>query len=148
MENVQFIWSLIEGTNDLVQTIRPDGGLEYVNKAWLHIMKYSIEDTSKLTIENIVFPGHIKEFKTYISRVLQGEKISGLELTLITKANDLVQVEASLFPRYDGDKVIAVDGFYRDVRDRKKAEEELREQRARTEFFIDLMTHDLTNIHQ
>jgi PAS domain S-box-containing protein len=148
MENVQFIWSLIEGTTDLVQTIRPDGGLEFVNKTWLNVMKYSIEETENLTIENIIFPGSIRDFKAHLSRVLQGEKFSGLEVTLITKDNELVPVEANLFPRYDQDEIIAIEGFYRDVRDKKKAEDELREQQSRTEFFIDLMTHDLTNIHQ
>ena len=148
MENVEFIWSLIEGTNDLVQTIKPDGSLEFVNGAWLDTMKYVVDETDELTIDDVIFPGAIGEFKLVMSHVLNGERIVGFKTILVSKDGEQIPVEANIFPRYDGKTIVAIEGFYRDVSARQKAEQELGEERSRAEFFIDLMTHDLTNINQ
>jgi signal transduction histidine kinase len=53
-----------------------------------------------------------------------------------------------MFPRITDDKIVSVTGFFRDVSERKKSEEKLSESRARTEFFVDCMVHDITNINQ
>jgi PAS domain S-box-containing protein len=148
MENVQMIWTLIEGTNDLVHSVRRDGHFDFVNRAWLNTLEYSDEDVLDLTVENVVFPGLLKEYQASASRVFAGESLTNIETTFVSKSGTLILAEGNLFPRYEEGKVVALQGFYRNVTDRKKSEEELREQRARTEFFVDLMTHDLTNINQ
>jgi len=142
------IWTLIEGTNDLVHSVRRDGHFDFVNQAWLKTLEYTDEEALDLTIENIVFPGSLKEYQASASRVFAGESLTNVETAFISKSGTLVFTEGNLFPRHEEGKVVALQGFYRNVTDRKKSEEELREQRARTEFFVDLMTHDLTNINQ
>jgi PAS domain S-box-containing protein len=148
MENVQMIWTLIEGTSDLVHSVRRDGHFDFVNRAWLNTLEYSDEEALDITIANIIFPGSLKEYQARASRVFAGESLINVETTFISKSGTLVLTEGNLFPRHEDGKVVALQGFYRNVTDRKKSEEELREQRARTEFFVDLMTHDITNINQ
>ncbi len=142
------IWALIEGTNDMVQSVRRDGYFDFVNRAWLNTLEYSDEDVLDLTIENVIFPGSLKEYQASASRVFAGESLTRVETTFVSKSGTLVLTEGNLFPRHEGNRVVALQGFYRNVTDRKKSEEKLQEQRARTEFFVDLMTHDLTNINQ
>jgi len=148
MENVQMIWTLIEGTNDLVHSVRRDGHFDFVNRAWVNTLEYSDEEVLDLTIEKVIFPGSLKEYQASASRVFAGESLTNVETTFVSKSGTLVPTEGNLFPRHEEGKVVALQGFYRNVTDRKKSEEKLREQRARTEFFVDLMTHDLTNINQ
>lgn len=142
------IWTLIEGTNDLVHSVRRDGHLDFVNRAWLNTLEYSDEEVLDLKIENVIFPGSLKEYQASASRVFAGEGLTNVETTFVSKSGTLIFTEGNLFPRNEGGKVVALQGFYRNITDRKKSEEKLREQRARTEFFVDLMTHDLTNINQ
>ena len=148
MKNVQMIWTLIEGTNDLVHSMKRNGRFDFVNRAWLNTLEYSNEEVLDLTIENVIFPGSLKEYQANASRVFAGERLTNVETTFVSKSGTLVLTEGNLFPRHDGDKVVALQGFYRNVTERKKSEEKLQEERARAEFFVDLMTHDLTNINQ
>lgn len=142
------IWTLIEGTNDLVHSVRRDGHLDFVNRAWLSTLEYSDMEVLELTIEKVIFPGSLKEYQANASRVFAGESLTNVETTFVSKSGNLVFTEGNLFPRKEGSEVVALQGFYRDITVRKEMEENLREQRARTEFFVDLMTHDLTNINQ
>ncbi|MGY5862744.1 MAG: PAS domain S-box protein, partial [Candidatus Thorarchaeota archaeon] len=124
MENVQMIWTLIEGTSDLVHSVRRDGHFDFVNRAWLNTLEYSDEEALDLKIENIIFPGSLKEYQASASRIFAGERLTNVETAFISKSGTLVFTEGNLFPRHEDGKVVALQGFYRNVTDRKKSEEE------------------------
>ena len=148
MESVKLIWTLIEGTNDLVQSVRSDGTIEYVNKSWLRALGYTAEEFPDLHLSDVVYPPHLNEYEEYVARVMKGETLSDIQVSLVKKDGTQVHVEGNLYPRYEGNRAASTIGFYRDITERKQAEAMIRQERARTQFFGDLMTHDLTNIHQ
>ncbi|MGQ4911504.1 MAG: PAS domain S-box protein [Candidatus Thorarchaeota archaeon] len=148
MENLQLLLSIIEGSNDLIQSVEPSGRFEFVNSAWLRTLGYSDAEVPALELKDVIFPGGLKKLKKLIDEAHSGRHVSNVSVTFVTKDGEMVYTEGSLFPRREGSKIIAAVGFFRNVTDRKKTEEELNEERARTEFFVDLMVHDLTNIHQ
>ncbi len=148
LENLQLVLSLIDGTNDLIHSIEPDGSFEFVNRAWLVTLGYSEKDLRELKVKDILFPGYLKKHQELISQVLKGKTKTDVEVVLVTKEGDTRVVEGSLFPRREEDRIVAATGFFRDITDRRKTEEELAESRARNEFLVDLMAHDLMNINQ
>lgn len=148
MEEIQLLLSLFEGTNDLIHSIEPDGEFEFVNRAWLETLGYSDKDVGDLRLKDILFPGHLGTHQKLVSRVLKGESKTGVEVVFMTKDGRTVTVEGNLFPRREGRKIIAATGFFRDVTSRRETEKRLEESKARTEFFVDLMVHDLMNINQ
>ena len=148
MEKLQLILSLIEGTNDLIQSVTPDGRFEFVNKAWLKTLGYVDDELESLTLKNIIFPGQMKKHSELVGRILAGQKLTNVEVTFVTKDGEQIFTEGNMFPRITDDKIVSVTGFFRDVSERKKSEEKLSESRARTEFFVDCMVHDITNINQ
>jgi PAS domain S-box-containing protein len=148
MENLQLFISLVEGTNDLIQSVDEEGKFEFVNRAWFETLGYETKELDSLTLNEILFPGYVKKHTLLISQVLKGEIVTDVEVTFVSKSGDLVHLEGNLFPRKEGSKILAATGFFRDVTDRKEAEEKLKEARARTEFFVDLMVHDIANINQ
>ncbi len=148
MEKLQLILSLIEGTNDLIQSVTPDGRFEFVNKAWLKTLGYVDDELESLTLKDVIFPGQMKKHSELVGRILGGQKLTNVEVTFVTKDGDQVFTEGNMFPRMVNDTIVSATGFFRDVSERKKSEEKLNESRARTEFFVDCMVHDITNINQ
>ena len=148
MESFQLILSLIEGTNDMIHSVMADGSFEFVNRAWMEILGYIDGDIKKLRLENIIYVGHMKSHQELVEDILKGESRTGVEVTFVTKDGAMVHVEGNLFPHREGSKIISATGFFRDVTERKETEEQLKEARSRTEFLVDLMVHDLTNINQ
>ena len=148
VEDFKLFISLIEGTNDLIHSITPEGEFEFVNRAWLETLGYDGNEIKNIKLKNILFPGQIKKHQDQVESVFNGESLSDVEITFLTKEGDLVYCEGNLFPHREQSKISAVHGFFRNVTERRKTEEALNEAKARTEFFVDLMVHDITNIHQ
>ena len=148
MEKLQLILSLIEGTNDLIHSVTPDGSFEFVNQAWLKSLGYKEEEIKSLNMKDIIFPGQVKRHSELLGRILAGEKMIDVEVTFLTKGGEKLLAEGNLFSRSVNDVVVSATGFFRDVTVKKEMEEKLAEARARTEFFVDLMVHDITNINQ
>lgn len=148
MEKLQLLISLIEGTNDLIQSVTPDGRFEFVNKAWLKTLGYVDDELESLTLKDVIFPGQMKKHSELVGRILGGQKLTNVEVTFVTKDSEQIFAEGNMFPRMVDDTIVAATGFFRDVSERKKSEEKLSESRARTEFFVDCMVHDITNINQ
>lgn len=140
--------SFVDGTNDLIQSIRPDGSLEYVNSAWLRTLQYSDSEINEVKLKDFVFPGYFKQTEEYLSKVYEGKTIANFAATFFTKYGTPVQVEGKLFPRYQDDVVVAAIGILTNINEQNRILEELRHEQSRVEFLLDLMTHDLTNINQ
>jgi PAS domain S-box-containing protein len=148
MEQMQLILSLIEGTNDLIHSILPDGTFEFVNRAWLETLGYNETELAKLRVKDILFPGHIKSYEELIAKVLDGQTKTDIESIFVKRDGSSVFVEGNMFPRREGNAIIAATGFFRDVTSRKATELKLKEATSRNEFFVDLLVHDLMNINQ
>ena len=140
--------AFVEGTSDLIQSVKPDGSLEYVNSAWLRTLQYSINEIGAINLKDIIFPGYLRRTEEALTKVFRGEDISDFAATLVTKDGTPVQVEGRLFPRYDDKEVVSAGGIFTNINEQNRLLEELRHEQTRVEFLLDLMTHDLTNINQ
>ncbi|NHI82788.1 MAG: PAS domain-containing sensor histidine kinase [Candidatus Thorarchaeota archaeon] len=148
MENLQLIVSLIEGTNDLIHSIQADESMEFVNRSWLETMGYSHKDIETLKTKDYVFPGQIRKYQELVKEIFRGKTKKDVQVTFVTKNGDLIETEGNMFPRQEGGKVVAAVGFFRDVTEKMETKKRLQEAKADTEFFVDLMVHDIANIHQ
>ena len=148
MESYQLIISLIEGTSDLIHSLDSDGNFEFVNQAWLRTLEYTENEMHTLDLKDIITPGHVKKHLQLVSTIMKGESHAGVEVPLLTKSGNTVHTKANLFPRREGNKIVAATGFFRDVTEEKEMEKRLEELRSRSEWLVDLMVHDLTNINQ
>jgi PAS domain S-box-containing protein len=148
MDDEKLYKTLIEGTNDLIHSVKSDQSFEFINKAWSRTLGYSLEEVSELKLHNIIFPEVLEENKSMLASVLEGIAMTKFETIFIAKDGSRVYVEGNVFPRYEDDKVVAAQGFWRDVTDKKEAEMKLIEERKRADFLLDLMIHDVTNINQ
>ncbi len=140
--------ALVESASDLVLVVSLDGNVEYVNRAWLDAMGYTPDEAMALTVDEIMTPDSSEAYWEAIQAIRGGATMMSLDVRMLTKSGEVLILEGNLFPRVEEGQVVGVQGIYHDISARRLAEEEARRSHARTEFLLDLMTHDLMNINQ
>ncbi|MFW9835276.1 MAG: PAS domain-containing protein [Candidatus Thorarchaeota archaeon] len=137
-----------ENSLELMQSIRPDGTLEYVNQAWLNTLHYTESETLGISLKDFVFPGYVRRMRNALSAVMSGQRIQEFISTLQTKGGLPVRIEGSLFPRYNDKKIVAVGGIFQCVDKRAALLDRLMHERWRVDGLLDLMVHDLEIINE
>jgi PAS domain S-box-containing protein len=122
---------LIEGAYDMIQTLTPDGRLLSVNHAWLHTLGYTEAEVPQLTIFDIIHPDNIALCQNVLARLRKGESVTNLAVTFVTKDGRAIPVEGNATALLRNGEVVASHGFFRDVSERKRAEQALHELSGR-----------------
>jgi PAS domain S-box-containing protein len=119
---------LFENANDLIQSIRPDGSLQYVNRAWRETLGYTEEEIPNISVFDIIHPD-CDECGSAFKSVVFGEKSGRVETVFITKGGREIIVEGNISTVFDDGRFIGTRGIFRDITERKKAEEVLAAER-------------------
>jgi PAS domain S-box-containing protein len=135
--NEEKYYDLFENSNDMIQAVKPDGSLLYVNRAWKEKLGYRDEELSKLTIFNIIHPDSKEHCLKIFEKVLSGEKFEKVEAIFIRKDGKRIDVEGSINCRFEDGKPVSTRGIFRDVTKSKEMEKELRESENRLEAILD-----------
>lgn len=49
-----------DNSNDLMQSVTPDGRFRYVNNAWLQVLGYGKREVAGMTIRDIIHPDELE----------------------------------------------------------------------------------------
>lgn len=129
--------SLVETISDFVFTLDLKGRFSYLNPNFERITGYTQQDLIRHPFTEVLAPEYIKSTVGRFRRGLAGETIPIYEVEIRHKNGVKVPVELHVTSLVDADgKPIGRIGIARDITDRKRAEQELRnsEERYRTIF--------------
>jgi len=132
---------LFENANDLIQSVTPDGHFRYVNTAWRNVLGYSKEEVANLTLWDIIHPDYINHCREIFQKVMSGETANNVEAVFVTKDGRVVPVEGSVNCRFEGGKPVATRGIFRDITERKQAEEKIQQQNEFLNNILNSLTH-------
>lgn len=118
--------SLFQNAHDMIQSVALDGSIIFANRAWMETLGYSERELPKLNLFNIIHPDSKAHCMELFSRVMGGEAVDSVETTFVAKDGRSVLIEGTAAPRLLGGKVISSQGIFRDVTERRAAEEALR----------------------
>ncbi|MCG2722422.1 MAG: PAS domain S-box protein, partial [Thermodesulfovibrionales bacterium] len=118
--------SLIENAYDMIQSVAQDGHFNFVNSAWLNVMGYTRDELKNITVFDILHPNCVPHCMEDFHRVMSGESLSNIEAVFVAKDGRSIDVRGSVTPRVIGDKIIGSQGIFRDITERKRAEEAIR----------------------
>ncbi len=116
---------LLDNTNELIQSVTPDGRFRYVNRSWLQTLDYSEEEISNLNIFQIIHPDLLEHYRTQFTKIMSGEEIGPLEMAFVSKNGNKVIVEGNVTCKYEDGKPVYTRGIFRDITNRKYLEEQM-----------------------
>jgi PAS domain S-box-containing protein len=140
--------SVVETSHEMIQSVSPDGYFNFVNKAWHDILGYTEKELSELSLFDIIHLESLDHCQKMFKKVLAGERVTNVDAKFVTKDGGIIFVEGDVIGRYIDDKIVGTLGFFRDITDRKRLEDQLR-QTQKIEAIGTLaggIAHDFNNI--
>ena len=130
--------SLFEDAMDMIHIVDTNGIIIDANRAELETLGYTREEYIGKPLMGVIHPDRREDAMQAARSVLSGNSVHSHETVLITKSGEPIAVEVSAAPRVREGEVVAARAIVRDVRERKRAEEE---RRISEERFRSLMEH-------
>ena len=121
---------IAELSPDAIFRIEADGTIRYVSPAVEHLLGYAPDELVDEGFNVLVDPDSLETAVSGFQQVLDGEVVHDLPVVLRRKDGVRIDSEVSASPVYRGDDVHIVQGFARDVTERRDRERRLHRQRA------------------
>jgi len=115
---------LVETTDDLVQSVAPDGSIIFVNRAWEKALGYTEKDLAGISIFDIIHEDSREHCMEIFKQVMSGKKTDNLEAKFKAKDGRTVIVEGSASCRIENGKPVVTYGIFHDITDLKSAEKQ------------------------
>lgn len=130
-ESEQRLRTLFDNASDLIQAVSHNGKILYANRAWKEALGYSDEECQNLRIYDIFAPDCREHCLSLFDRVMHGERLGQVTTTFVTKKGQPLEVEGAISPNVLDGQVISTVGIFRDIGERKRIENALRESEER-----------------
>ena len=137
---------LFENANDVIYTLDLDGHITSLNRRAEQTFGFSREQCCGKSAADVVPPEYHEHMREALRRKLAGEKAPTVyELEVVSKDGRRVPMEvSSRLILHDG-RPVGVQGTARDITERKRAEEALRQADRRKDEFLAMLAHELRN---
>jgi PAS domain S-box-containing protein len=121
---------LFENAKDIIYTLDLDGNLTSLNKAGEDIFGFRREELLYKPISRLVAPAYLERMVDMRARKLAGEAMTNYELEAVTRDQRYLTLEVSSRLIYKDDKPVGIQGIARDITERKRVEQALRQSEA------------------
>ena len=122
---------LFENANDVIYTHDLVGNFTSINKAAERVTGYTRDEALMMNITEVLPPEQVATARQMIARKVQEGGQTQYELGILAKKGHRVLLEVSTRLIYQDGKPVGVQGIGRDITERKKTEEALRESEGR-----------------
>jgi len=133
-----YFQALFESSPEAIVSLDEKHHVKEINKAFQKLFGYTIEELRGKNIDDFVLPlEEEKKGREITKRVMNGDVVKA-EGVRKRKDGSLIHVSILGAPIFIDGKQVGIFGIYRDITDRKQAEEE-------REFYNSLLRHDIAN---
>lgn len=143
-----YFQNLFENLPEAVVLVDNHGRIKLSNKEFSNLFGYNEEECLDQNVDDLIVPIESKEYSLQLTLDTARGIRKDEEVIRKKKDGTLVDVNIVSAPIMVGDGQIGVYAIYRDISKRKYAERALTDERNRSEFYLDLLSHDIGNLHQ
>ena len=148
-EEVSRLAAIVTSSNDAIIGKSLDGTITTWNKGAEQLFGYTAAEAVGESI-GIIYPSdRLQELENILKKIGRGEGVDHYETVRRGKDGRRIDVSITISPILDGTgAVVGASTIARDITERKRAEEELKTAKEQAELYLDLMGHDISNMHQ
>jgi PAS domain S-box-containing protein len=129
--------ALVENANDIIYAYDLTGRFISVNRTGERVTGYTREEILRMNIADVVAPEHLEQAQRRIAEMVAGGVLGNYEFEIIAKDGSRVTLEVNSRVSLHGDVAVGIQGIARDITDRKRAEEALRESEERFRLLVE-----------
>jgi diguanylate cyclase (GGDEF)-like protein/PAS domain S-box-containing protein len=118
---------LFENATDIVFTHDFNGRFLAVNRVMERVTGYTREELLSLNVTSLVAPEYHGVAAEYLKKIYKGEDMLPYEIEIIGKDGRRIPLEVSERILYKDGRPVLVQGIARDIRERKRAEQAIRQ---------------------
>ena len=127
LEGEEIYKDLFDNAHDLIHFVNIDGSIIYVNRSWMQVLGYSIEEIKGKSIYSFIKESDRKKFEDYRKQVIDGTaQEKEILITTITKSGKEVRLEGFISVKHHEGKPVYTRGIFRDVSLRIQNEQKIR----------------------
>jgi PAS domain S-box-containing protein len=138
--------AIVESSQDAIVSKTLDGVILSWNAGAERLFGYAPDEAVGRPITLIIPPERHDEEHEILARIARGERVEHFETVRVSKQGRRIDISLTVSPVRDrAGRVVGASKVARDITDRKRAEEALREADRRKDQFIALLAHELRN---
>jgi PAS domain S-box-containing protein len=123
--------AVVESSHDAIVSKNLDGVITSWNKGAERLFGYTAEEAIGQNITLIIPPDHSDEERMIVERLARGERVDHFETVRVRKDGSLLDVALTISPMKDAaGRIVGASKLARDITERKRAEEALRQAQA------------------
>ena len=148
-EDLARLAAIVTSSDDAIISKTLDGFIASWNQGAEKLYGYLEAEAKGKFIGIIVPPDRQMELQDILARIRHGERVEHHETERVTKDGRKIDVSITISPIFDASgNPIGASTIARDITERKLAEEQIKAAKAQAELYLDLMGHDINNMHQ
>ena len=138
--------AIVESSHDVVVSKTLDGTIRTWNEEAQRVFGYTAEEAIGQPITLIVPPERRQEEEEIMARLRRGERVDHFETERIGKDGRRVELSVTISPIRDAQgRPIGASKVARDITERRRHEEALRDAARRKDEFLAVLAHELRN---
>ncbi|MCK9590794.1 MAG: PAS domain S-box protein [Methanoregula sp.] len=139
--------SLVENANDIIYSLTPEGIFTYVSPKCTELLGYVTSEVTGKSFETMVHPDDLTLCREFVKQTLMsGEKKSGIEYRVRHKNGGWQWLTTTASPLRNAEgTIVSFMGISRDISDRKRAEDALRQANRQLSLLSGITRHDILN---
>jgi PAS domain S-box-containing protein len=148
MESEEKYRGLIDNISDAVFEIDMDSNFIYASPQVNEIFGFAPEEIIGENFLNFIHPDDLQKSMDVFNYMVNEKKVTNFELRSRHKDGHYIHINSSgrLVEKKDGSRSVVV--VLRDVTEKIITSQQIESEKNRAEFYLDLLSHDIGNIHQ
>ncbi len=129
--------SLIESAQDIMLTVSKDAVITSLNPAFERLTGWTCNEWIGKPFGGLLHPDDLQFTADLLAHTMAEREVLTAALHLRMREGGYLTVEATIVPHVNGDRVIGMMGIMRDITERKRAEEALRDHAERLRSIVE-----------